>query len=316
MASPRTTATTAHPGTDETATGDGSRRDGRPRQDGASLVSRVRALLPELRPAERRVGEAVVADPHLVARESVTALAERCRTSAPTVVRFAKRAGFSGFPELKLALATAAGIEEGRSSRTPLSGTLDPSDTLADIVAKIGYADARAVEDTVAGVDVDVLEQVVDALVGARRIDLVGIGASGVSATDLYQKLVRLGLPVGVFVERHSAMTALSLRGPGDVVVAISHSGATSDVLEPVRLAREVGARTVAVTNHPGSPLARATDLVLTTASHETTFRSGAMASRIAQLTLVDCVFVGVAARDFAATRRALDASFKAVGGL
>jgi DNA-binding MurR/RpiR family transcriptional regulator len=280
------------------------------------LVSRVRGMLPELRPAERRVGEAVVADPLLVARESVTSLAERCRTSPPTVVRFAQHMGFSGFPELKLALATAAGIEEGRSSRAPLSGEMDPSDTLADIVAKIGYADSRAVESTTAGLDVAVLEQVVDALVAARRIDIFGIGASGLTANDLGQKLSRLGLAVSVATDRHAAMTLASLRGPDDVVISISHSGATADVIEPLRVAGQGGARTVALTNHPRSPLARRADLVLTTTTRETTFRSGAMASRIAQLTVVDCVFVGVAARDFERTRRALDASFKAVGEL
>jgi len=283
---------------------------------GVGIVHRVRGLMPQLRPAERRVGEAVVADPLLVARESVTSLAERCRTSAPTVVRFAKRMGFSGFPELKLALATAAGVEEGRASRLPLSGAIDPSDTLADIVAKIGYADSRAVENTTENLDVAVLEEVVDAIVGARRIVITGIGASGLTAADLHQKLARLGLPVTSALERHAAMTMVSLRGPGDVVIAISHSGAISDVIEPLRVAAGNGATTVALTNHPSSPLARIADLVLTTTTHETTFRSGAMASRIAQLTVVDCVFVGVAVRDFEATRRALDASFRAVGRL
>ncbi|MCM3661222.1 MurR/RpiR family transcriptional regulator [Georgenia satyanarayanai] len=284
--------------------------------DGAALVSRIGALLPELRPAERRVGEAVVADPTSVARESITALAERCRTSAPTVVRFAKRMGFSGYPQLRLALAKAAGIEEGRTARGPISGTLDANDTLEQVVAKIGYADARAVEDTTAMLDIPALEAAVDALVGARRIDIIGVGASGVTAMDLCQKLSRLGLSAVHHQDRHAALTAVSLRGPGDVVIAVSHSGSTPDAIAPTRLAAEQGATTVALTNHPGSKLAQIADIALVTTTRETTFRSGAMASRIAQLVVVDCVFVGVAMRDMPATRSALDASFKAVADL
>ncbi len=284
--------------------------------DGAALVSRISAMLPELRPAERRVGEAVVADPTSVARESITALAERCTTSAPTVVRFAKRMGFSGYPQLRLALAKAAGIEEGRTARGPISGTLDPGDTLEQVVAKIGYADARAVEDTTAMLDITALEGAVDALVQARRIDIIGVGASGVTAMDLCQKLARLGLSAVFHTDRHAALTALSLRGPQDVVIAISHSGSTPDVIAPTRQAVERGATAVAITNHPGSKLAQTADIALVTTTRETTFRSGAMASRIAQLVVVDCVFVGVAMRDMPATRAALDASFKAVADL
>jgi DNA-binding MurR/RpiR family transcriptional regulator len=282
----------------------------------AGLVSRVRASLTDLRPAERRVGEAVVADPSLVARESITALAARCQTSAPTVVRFAKRMGFSGYPDLRLALAMAAGIEEGRSARGPVSGSLEPTDSLEDLVTKIGYADARAVEDTVSMLDVGALAEAVAAIGGARHVEVVGVGASGLTAADLVQKLSRLGLNALAHLDRHAAMTGIALRGPGDVVVAVSNSGATSDVIAPVRLAKSLGATTIALTNHPNSPLAALADTVLMTTTRETTFRSGAMASRIAQLTVIDCVFVGVAMRDMDATRRALDATFKAVADL
>src|SRR5690606_21244770 len=197
-----------------------------------------------------------------------------------------------------------------------ISGTLDPGDTLEQVVAKIGYADARAVEDTTAMLDIAALEAAVEALVGARRIDLIGVGASGVTAQDLYQKLSRLGLQAAYHLDRHAAFTALSLRGPGDVVIAVSHSGSTPDVIAPMQLAVEHGVTGIALTNHPGSKLAQTADIALVTTTRETTFRSGAMASRIAQLVVVDCLFVGVAMRDMDATRAALDASFKAVADL
>ncbi|ROR73877.1 MurR/RpiR family transcriptional regulator [Bogoriella caseilytica] len=287
-----------------------------PQIDSVNLVTRIAGLLPELRPAERRVAEAVIANPAEVARESITTLAERCHTSAPTVVRFAKRLGFAGYPQLRLTLAKDAGREEGRHAGEPLSGTLDASDTLDEVVAKLAYAESRALEDTAAMLDRSALASTVEAIAAAPRIDLLGVGASAVPAIDLGQKLLRLGLAAAHHTDRHAAMTSVSLRGEGDVVIAVSHSGSTTDVIAPAELAREHGATTVAVTNHPESRLAKACDVALVTASRETTFRSGAMASRIAQLLIVDCVFVGVALRDMEATQQALDASFRAVADL
>ncbi len=281
-----------------------------------TLVTRVRGMLPELRPAERRVADAILDDSSSVARASITALAEYCRTSAPTVVRFAKRLGFAGYPQLRLALAKDVGLEEGRQAGGPISGTLDPSDSMEDVVHKIGYANARSVEDTATTLDVAALNRTIDAIVAGGRIDLLGVGASAVSAIDLDQKLLRLGLTTSYHSDRHAAMTAVSLRGPGDVVIAVSHSGTTVDVIGPTQLAHAQGATTIAITNHPGSALAEAADVTLITASRETTFRTGAMASRIAQLMVVDCIFAGVAMRDVQATQSALDSSFRAVADL
>ena len=109
------------------------------------------------------------------------------------------------------------------------------------------------------------------------------------------------------------ALTSAALLDERDVAFAISHTGTTADTLEAFTEAGRHGARTVALTNFPKSPIARVADLVLTTAARETTFRSGATASRLAQLTVIDCVFVGVAQRTYQETRTALDVTYTAV---
>jgi DNA-binding MurR/RpiR family transcriptional regulator len=100
----------------------------------------------------------------------------------------------------------------------------------------------------------------------------------------------------------------------GDVAVGISHTGATTDTVEALREASDRGATTVAITNFPRSPIAEVADFVLTTAARETTFRSGATASRIAQLTVIDCVFIGVAQRHRDSVLAALDTTYSAIG--
>lgn len=272
----------------------------------------VRSLLPSLAPAEQRVGQAVLADPAAVASLSITALARRCGTSEATVVRFSRNVGFDGYPALRLALASEAGrsAAEGRSS---VGLDVEPEDSLAQVVEKVGAADTRAIEDTVANLDLEQLARAVQAIRDARRVEIHGIGASGLVATDLEQKLRRIGLAAAAATDRHAALTSAALLAPDDVVIALSHSGETSDVIDPLEQASAVDATRIAITNFRRSSLAQVADIVLTTAAHESVYRSGAIASRVAQLTVVDCLFVAIARLDHDATLAALDRTYLAV---
>jgi DNA-binding MurR/RpiR family transcriptional regulator len=264
------------------------------------VLVRIRAVLPSLRPAQRRVADAVLQDPAGTAELPIGRLAQQCDTSAATVMRFCHAIGFQGYPELRLALAREASREAaGSPDGEVLSPDIDRDDSLADVVAKIAFTDAAAVQDTAATLDLDVLAQAVDAVVGARRIDVYGIGASGFVGQDLHQKLHRIGLLAFAWPDPHAALTSAALLDGECVAIGISHTGTTTDTVDALRTARESGARTVAITNFVPTPLTDCADLVLTTAARETTFRSGAMASRIAQLAVVDFLFVGVAQRSY-----------------
>jgi DNA-binding MurR/RpiR family transcriptional regulator len=141
------------------------------------------------------------------------------------------------------------------------------------------------------------------------------VGASGLVAQDLQQKLARIGRPGHAHGDSQSALTSAVLLGQGDVFLAVSHSGETRDVLEPLRRASGLGATTVVITNHPLSAAARLADFVLVSAGRETTFRPGAMASRISQLVVVDCLFVCVAQRTYDTSSRALRITHQALEG-
>lgn len=280
----------------------------------AGTAVRVRSLLPSLPPAERRVGQRLVDDPGRVASSTITELAQACGTSETTIIRFCRAIGFSGYPELRLTLATEAGRAQGEGHGNRVVGSdIGPGDTLAQVVEKIAYADARAVEETAGQLDAGTLERVVDALVAASKIDIYGVGASAFVALDFQQKLHRIGLISYAWSDTHIALTSAALLRPGDVAVGISHTGSTADTVDALTEAKRQGATTVALTNFPRSPVARVADHVLTTAARETTFRSGATASRLAQLTVVDCMFVGVAQRTFDRTQSALTVTREAV---
>ena len=278
---------------------------------GADILVTIRALLPNLAPVERRVAQQVLSHPAGTAMQSISELAQACETSATTVVRFCRSIGLRGYPELRLALAAAAG-HVGPADLPSSATDILPGDDVATIAAKIAHADARAVTDTASNLDVETMVRVVEVLAAARRIDIYGVGASGYVALDLQQKLQRIGRPAFAWPDPHMAITSAALLGPADVAVALSHTGTTVDTLDALREAGGNGAVTVAITNFPRSPIAAAADLVLATAARETAFRSGAMTSRIAQLTVVDCLFVVLAQHDLPGSQDALERTFLA----
>jgi DNA-binding MurR/RpiR family transcriptional regulator len=278
------------------------------------ILVRIRGALPSLRPAERRVAETVLADPAATAALSISALARQCTTSETTVMRLCRSLGMDRFPELRLALARAASREEARyGDGVQISGDISPTDSLADVVRKIGYSDARAIEDTTSTLDLEALARAAEAVHRARRVDIYGVGASGFVCQDLHQKLHRIGLLASAWTDPHAALTSAALLTDQDVALGISHTGTTIDTIDALRLAAQRGATTIAITNFAASPIANHAGLLLTTAARETTFRSGATASRIAQLAVVDCLFVAVAKRSYERTMRALENTYAAV---
>lgn len=279
-----------------------------------SVLIRVRRSMPNLRPAEQRVARAVLDDPAGISESSITAVAKLCETSETTVLRFCRAIGLAGYPELRIALARAAQWEETDQDKgAPSTGTISATDSLADVVSKITHADARAISDTAAALDLDALERAVDVVAGAGRIDVIGIGASSLVAGDLHQKLHRIGRICFSWPDAHLALTSAAVLGPGDVAIGISHTGTTIDTIDALKVARRHGATTIAVTNFDRSPISKEADLLLVTAAQETTFRSGAMSSRIAQLALVDCLFAGVAQRYYDDAIQALENTYAAV---
>jgi DNA-binding MurR/RpiR family transcriptional regulator len=181
------------------------------------------------------------------------------------------------------------------------------------VVGKIAFADARAVEETAEQLDIAELRHVVDVMAAAPRVDVYGVGASAFVALDLQQKLHRIGRVSFAWSDTHIMLTSAAVLRPGDVAVGISHTGATADTIEALHQAHERGATTIAITNFPRSPITEIADHVLTTAARETTFRSGATASRIAQLTVIDCVFIGVAQRHRDSALTTLASTYSAV---
>ncbi len=278
----------------------------------AGLLVRLRGLRPSLSPAEDRVAERVLADARAAAGLTISELAVQARTSETTVLRFCKRLGLPGYPQLRLALAAESAQPR---SRIVADTDINEDDTIDDIISKIAFTDASAVEETAQQLDRASLTAAAGAIAGASRVDIYGIGASAIVGTDAQQKLHRIGVVAFSWNDPHIALTSAALLGKGDVAMGISHSGTTRETIESLSKAKRQGATTIAITNFPLSRLVDTADIVLTTAARETSLRSGATASRIAALTVVDCLYIAVAQRDLARAAKAVADTRAAVSG-
>jgi DNA-binding MurR/RpiR family transcriptional regulator len=256
-------------------------------------------------PAEQRVADYILAYPDETVHLSIADLSLRAGVSEGTIVRFCQTVGYKGYQSLKISLAADVAL-----STKIIHGEAEPSDAPVTLAQKVILSDVNALYDTLRILDPQDLERACQALLDANHVEFFASGTSFPIALDAYIRFLRIGLPVAAYADSHVQAMRAVLLGPGDVAFAISHSGQSREPVHCLRLARERGATTIAITGSKHSAIAETADILLIAASSETLYREEAMASRIAQLCLVDTLYVGVALQRFDASL----ANIKATG--
>ncbi len=292
-----------------------AKKPSHPSVDVSDLLGEIKSSFASFHASEIQIAQSILGDPVRVARMKISELAAYGETSVSSVVRFSKAMGFKGYPEFRMALVS----ELSRSAVThPDMHQLDSGITVEDppseIIRKIALADSLAIQTTAERLDVENFSAIVTAWDKARTIGIIGLVSSGFVAMDLQLKLTRQGKNCVAWTDAHTALTSLSVLKSGDCLVAISHSGTTVDIIDVVTTFKNRGITVILITNSLRSPAISLAHHVLYTSARETTFRSGATASRIAQLTVVDCLCVALAQRNWSDTKAALDESRAAIG--
>ncbi len=262
----------------------------------SNILYAIRERLSSLHPKERALAEYILEHAQEATRSGITELAERAGASAATITRFCKGMRFDGFPDFKLKLAEELATP---SEQQPTYQDIVAGNSLQRIVAAMEANHLRSISDTTRLIDFAAMERAIDALHRARRIDLYGVATSGLVAQDAYQKLVRIGKEANAFSDPHLQITSASNLGPGDVAIAISYSGETQETLDALECAKAQGATTISLTKYGVSSLASAADIALFASSLEEGMRRGDMASRIAQLHVIDILFTGLVSSKF-----------------
>lgn len=253
------------------------------------LLVRIEASFDDLRKSERAVAEFVLAHPNEVLNISIAEIAYRVGVSQPTVARFVNALGFTGFKEFKLRLA------QSLASGVPyVHRDVGPDDTLDEVAPKVFNRTIGALMSVRNQLDGPRLQRAVELVTRAGRMEFYGVGNSGIVAMDAQHKFFRFGIPSVAYSDPHTQGMAAALLEEGDVVVAISASGRTPEIMRACELAREGGAGVIAITA-TGSPLARIASVLLPADVPEDPDVYAPMTSRIAHLAIIDALSVSVA---------------------
>lgn len=258
------------------------------KQEQPCLVT-VRKMYPKFSITERKIADYILKNPNKIIHSSINQLAEDLDVADSTVFRFCKRIGYKGYQAMKIALAS-----EVVSPLQDIHEKVDAGDSVETIATKVFRTNIKTIEDSLSIFNEEQLQLAVDGIVASDSIHFFGSGGSSIIALDAFHKLVRTGLKVNAVIDTHFQLMAASQMSKNDCAVLISHSGSSKDILHILNVVKSTGAKTIAITNYAKSPLSAAVDIPLYTVSEETEYRSEALSSRIAQLTLIDVLYVNI----------------------
>lgn len=256
-----------------------------------NMLEKIQSQLENLSKSERKVAEVILTSPATAMHSSIALLARAAGVSEPTVNRFCHRLKTKGFPDFKLQLA------QSLASGTPyVSRNVEQDDSVESYSGKIFESAMAGLDQVKQSLDIGAVNRAVDLLTQSKKIAFFGLGASAAVAHDAMNKFFRFNVPViysdDIVMQRMSCMNS----GEGDVMVLISHTGRTKNMVELAMIARENDATVLAITS-PGSQLAREATLALTLDVPEDTDIYMPMVSRLAQLTLIDVLATGFTLR-------------------
>jgi DNA-binding MurR/RpiR family transcriptional regulator len=261
------------------------------------LLAHLRSVLPGLAGALRQVGVAILEDPAWASRATIVELGERSGTSPATVTRFCRSLGLGGYTELRVGIATDIGRADQAGWELGIGADVLPTDPLDRVLRTLLAVDLQGMHETASGLDLRVVATVVDALVGARRVDLYGVGHSAAVLEDMQMRMHRIGIASWTWSDVHAGLMSAAQLDHQDVAIALSHSGRSTETVDMLEQARASGATTVAITNFSTSPIAEIAENLLCTSVRETSYRSGEMSARHSQFLVLDLLYLAVAQR-------------------
>lgn len=250
----------------------------------AKTLLNIKMLYNEMGKAEKQIADWIENNPGKIISLSIVELAEQCKCSEATIVRFSKRLGLSGYQELKISLAQEGG-------KTHVSTNITKEDNAYEIYEKVCNDIYLSLEKTKKSLNCSLMNEAAKKICNAKKIVIFGLGNSASVAIDVSHKFLRAGLNAVAYTDNHMQVIAASHLTKNDLAIGISHSGSSKDIVEALKIAKEHGASTITITNKGKSPILKYTDIVLSTSSDETEYNILALNSRIAQLAIVDALY-------------------------
>lgn len=258
-----------------------------------SMFVKLQAVYETLKSAEKKAADLLLEKPKYFSSAAISDAANMAGCSEATLVRLSKKLGYAGYSELKEHLG-----KQSVPDMAALYNEIKEGDNTEQVVRKVFQASIQALTDSLNVLDMGVYQEAVDAIYQAQKLVFCGLGDAASVAKSGYQKFYRLGVNVQASADPDIQLIAVSHLHRGDVVIAISHSGKTKIIIDLVKYAKSKGVTVIAITNFPVSPLAKNSDIVLLTAAFAEHMKGEVMSKRVAELCIIESLFVNVLLKD------------------
>ncbi len=255
---------------------------------------RLREFKGNLTPSEKKIADYILFNPEQMIKSSIAELSKLCGGSPAAVIRLCKSVGFAGYQELKLAVSGDLQVQD-KLGYTEIR----PHDLIETIVHTVSNNNIQSIKDTVKIIDMNMIGKAIEALKQGSRLYFYGIGASNLIALDAQYKFLRINRTSFSFTDAHLQLITAATMTENDVAVGISYSGETANVIACLKKAKAAGAATISITKYGSNSLSMVADIPLFISSTENEIRSGATASRITQLNVIDILYLGVASQNY-----------------
>lgn len=253
-----------------------------------SVRLKIKSLYNGLSAKEQNIADYILENPISVAHNSISYLSDELNVADSTLFQFAKKLGYSGFKEFKMAIL----IEENNFSTTSIHEKIEIDDNELTMAQKVFDSNIKTLTNTKKILGLDDLKKAAEIISNSNLLYFFGVGGSGILAEDAYHKFLRSPVHVRHSPDYHIQLMEASLLTPQDCAICISHTGKSKETIKIAEIVKEAGAKVIVITSHASSPLAKIGDIVFISISEEIEFHSEALSSRISQLSILDSLYV------------------------
>ena len=223
--------------------------------------------------------------------KSISQISKESGIGEATITRFSKKMGYSGLQDFKVTLAREI---SGLKNRKIINRSIENDEGVMESARKLFNSNIRILENTFNIIDGNDIEKATDMIINAKKVFFIGIGYSGMTAEDSNYKFSRIGFNCMSLDSSHNMIMMASLMDEDDVIVAISHSGETDEIIKTVNIAKANGASVISVTEDKSSRLRDVSDVNLGYFSGESILETGSISSKLAQFFIIDLVYTQV----------------------
>lgn len=278
-----------------------------------SVISKLNKMQDKFTKKEKKISKYILDNLNEIMHMNTYEIADGCKTSQASVVRFAKKMGYSGFPEFKVDFGKDMGRREAKKKVNFVYEDLKDGMEIEEMVKKIVSINTSIIKDTYSIMNIEDIIETINLIRNSKRIMIIGAGYSGIIGRDLQYKLRELGIMAFFESDYHMQFSTISTLNEKDLIFVISQSGKTLDIYNLAKEAKKKSIKIISITQKTKNPISEQADINLYTVIEKNNFRSTALYSRLSQMTIIDVIYVALISKDKESAEKYIGHAMKAV---